>query len=79
MAAPFKRRRYLVDMGLQGRMLLAGLLHGGLVLAALLGGIFAPVVLDLAGHVLVELVLAPLAQRRKRLEAGNREQPRRDR
>jgi hypothetical protein len=48
MAAPYKRRRYLVDMGLQGRMLLAGLLHGGLALAALLGGIFAPVVLDLA-------------------------------
>ncbi|MBM3960849.1 MAG: hypothetical protein FJ306_02965 [Planctomycetes bacterium] len=48
MPAPFKRRRYLVDMDLQGRMLLAGLLHGGLVLVALLGGIFAPVVLDLA-------------------------------
>lgn len=48
MAETYKRRRYLVDTGLQGRMLFSGLLHGGFVLAALLGGVFAPVVIDLA-------------------------------
>jgi hypothetical protein len=48
MAATYKRRRYLVDMGLQGRMLLIGLLHGGFVLAAMLVGVLAPVVCDLA-------------------------------
>lgn len=48
MVETYKRRRYLVDTGLQGRMLLAGLLHGGFVLAAMLGGVFAPVVFDLA-------------------------------
>lgn len=48
MTATHKRRRYLVDTGLQGRMLLAGLVHGGLVLVALVCGVLAPVVFDLS-------------------------------
>ena len=44
----FQRRRILVDKGLQGRLCLAGLLHGGVVLAAMVLGILAPIVLELS-------------------------------
>jgi|LakMenEpi03Aug12_release.lakeMendotaPanAssembly.Ray.scaffolds.fasta_scaffold138287_2 hypothetical protein len=48
MTSQHKRRRYLVDAALQYRMLIAGLVHGGLVLLALICGVLAPVVSDLS-------------------------------
>jgi methyl-accepting chemotaxis protein len=43
----FSRRRYIVDWKLQGSLCTHGLLYGGLVLAAVIGGIFAPLLWDL--------------------------------
>jgi hypothetical protein len=46
---PFLRRRYLVDWKLQGSLIAHSLLYGGLVLSAVFGGIFMPLVWDLGG------------------------------
>lgn len=48
MTRTFQRRRILVDKGLQGRLCFAGLLHGGVVLAAVVVGILAPIVFELS-------------------------------
>lgn len=48
MIPSFQRRRFLVDRGLQGRLCVAGLLHGGVVLFAIVVGILAPIVLELS-------------------------------
>lgn len=47
MSKPFTRRRYIVDWKLQGSLCLHGLLHGGLVLVAIVAGIFLPLLWDL--------------------------------
>jgi hypothetical protein len=44
----FQRRRFLVDRGLQGRLCVSGLLHGGVVLLAIVLCILAPLVLELS-------------------------------
>lgn len=44
----FTRRRYIVDWKLQGSLCAHGLLYGGLVLAAVVGGIFTPLLWDLS-------------------------------
>jgi hypothetical protein len=46
---PFLRRRYLVDWKLQGSLCAHSLLYGGLVLVAIFGGIFTPLLWDLGG------------------------------
>ncbi len=43
----FSRRRYIVDWKLQGSLIAHGLLYGGLVLVAIIGGIFLPLVWNL--------------------------------
>ncbi len=43
----FMRRRYIVDWKLQGSLCAHGLLYGGMVLVAVCGGIFLPLVWDL--------------------------------
>jgi methyl-accepting chemotaxis protein len=43
----FTRRRYIVDWKLQGSLCAHGLMSGGLVLAALVGGIFVPLLWNL--------------------------------
>ena len=49
MPRPFIRRRYIVDWKLQGSLCAHGLLYGSLVLVAICGGIFAPLMWDLGG------------------------------
>lgn len=48
MTQRFHRRRFLVDRGLQGRLCVSGLLHGGVVLLAIALGILAPIVIELS-------------------------------
>ncbi|MBM3974802.1 MAG: hypothetical protein FJ301_11945 [Planctomycetes bacterium] len=48
MTQRFQRRRFLVDRGLQFRLCALGLLHGVVVLLAIVLGILAPVVLELS-------------------------------
>lgn len=43
----FTRRRFIVDWKLQGSLCAHGLLYGGLVLVAVVGGIFTPLLWDL--------------------------------
>lgn len=47
MTRTYSRRRYIVDWQLQGSLIAHGLLYGGLVLVAIVGGIFLPLVWDL--------------------------------
>lgn len=47
MPRPFVRRRYIVDWKLQGSLCLHGLLYGMLVLVAISGGIFLPLLWNL--------------------------------
>lgn len=47
----FLRRRYIVDWKLQGSLCAHGLLYGGMVLVAVCGGIFLPLLWDLGDGV----------------------------
>lgn len=47
MRPPFSRRRYVVDWKLQGSLCLHGLLYGALVMVAMVGGIFVPLIWNL--------------------------------
>ena len=47
MSRGFVRKRYIVDWNLQGGLIAHGLLYGGLVLVAVVGGIFLPLLWDL--------------------------------
>lgn len=51
MGTHFSRRRYIVDWKLQGSLCMHGLVHGGLVLAAIVAGIFVPLLWDLGADV----------------------------
>jgi hypothetical protein len=63
MRLAFTRRRYLVDWKLQGSLCAHSLLYGSLVLAALFGGIYLPLLWDLNGersHLLEEQAIVML-------------------